>query len=163
MFVHGRAVSGGFVLGAVGASTRNGYATLGLRGLTLRVETRSAVSSRVNWLIWSTMVAILGFAGAAAASVDCHLRACCRRETEARAGEARAARAQTRSADWHESDMAGGMVGVRWEVCNCRTRSKSVVVRVSRRQNLEARRCLTRHRVHRPSSTQEIILAAGKA
>lgn len=39
---------------------------------TLSEETRSAVSSRVNWLIWSTMVAILGLVGAAA-SVDSHL------------------------------------------------------------------------------------------
>jgi hypothetical protein len=39
---------------------------------TFSVDTKSAVSSRVNWLIWSTMVAILGFVGAAAS--DCHLR-----------------------------------------------------------------------------------------
>jgi hypothetical protein len=41
---------------------------------TFSEETRSAVSRRVNWLIWSTMPAILGLLGAAAASVDCHLR-----------------------------------------------------------------------------------------
>lgn len=37
--------------------------------LTLRVDTRSAVSSSVSWLIWSTMLSILGFA-AATASVE---------------------------------------------------------------------------------------------
>lgn len=42
--------------------------------LTFNVDTRSAVSSSVNWLIWSTMVDILGLAVDAAASVDCHLR-----------------------------------------------------------------------------------------
>ena len=53
---------------------------------TFSVETKSAVSSRVNWLIWSTIVAILGFAGAAAAS-DCHLRCilCCAPPTAGRA------------------------------------------------------------------------------
>lgn len=53
---------------------------------TLSVETRSAVSSSVNWLIWSTMVAILGLVGAAAAS-DCHLRCilCCAPPTAGRA------------------------------------------------------------------------------
>ena len=39
---------------------------------TLRVETRSAVSRRVSWLIWSTMVSILGFD--AAASVELNRR-----------------------------------------------------------------------------------------
>lgn len=43
--------------------------------LTFRLETRSAVSRRVNWLIWSTIPAILGFVGAAAAaSVDWYRR-----------------------------------------------------------------------------------------
>jgi hypothetical protein len=41
---------------------------------TFSDETRSAVSSRVNLLIWLTISAILGLLGAAAASVDCHLR-----------------------------------------------------------------------------------------
>lgn len=41
---------------------------------TFRLDTKSAVSNRVNWLIWSTIVAILGFAGAAAASVDWYRR-----------------------------------------------------------------------------------------
>ena len=36
--------------------------------LTFRLDTRSAVSRRVSWLIWSTMAAILGFSGAAAAA-----------------------------------------------------------------------------------------------
>lgn len=35
---------------------------------TLRLETRSAVSSSVSLLIWSTMSAILGFEGASAAA-----------------------------------------------------------------------------------------------
>lgn len=39
--------------------------------LTLRVETRSAVSRRVNWLIWSTIVEIFGLV---AASVEFHRR-----------------------------------------------------------------------------------------
>jgi hypothetical protein len=41
---------------------------------TFSVDTKSAVSNRVNWLIWSTIVAILGFA-----SPDAHLRCilCC--------------------------------------------------------------------------------------
>jgi hypothetical protein len=40
-------------------------------GLTLRVETRSAVSRRVNWPIWSTMESIFGLGDAV--DVDCHL------------------------------------------------------------------------------------------
>lgn len=45
------------------------------RSPTFKLETRSAVSSRVNVLIWSTICAILGFVGAAAAaSVDSHRR-----------------------------------------------------------------------------------------
>lgn len=32
---------------------------------TLRLDTRSAVSRSVSWLIWSTIPAILGFVGAA--------------------------------------------------------------------------------------------------
>jgi len=39
---------------------------------TFKLETRSAVSRRVSWLIWSTIAAILGFSGAAAASVEFH-------------------------------------------------------------------------------------------
>jgi hypothetical protein len=41
---------------------------------TLSVDTKSAVSNKVNWLIWSTIVAIFGFA-----SPDAHLRCilCC--------------------------------------------------------------------------------------
>ena len=56
---------------------------------TFNVETKSAVSNNVNWLIWSTIVAILGFVGAAAAS-DCHLRCilCCSPPTAGRAYEA---------------------------------------------------------------------------
>ena len=40
--------------------------------LTLRLETRSAVSRRVNWLIWSTMEVTLGFVDAGV--VDSHRR-----------------------------------------------------------------------------------------
>lgn len=76
------------------------------RLVTLREETRSAVSSRVNWLIWSTMLAILGLVGAAAASVDCHLRVTrATLEVEARTEEKRAERAQARRVDWHARDM----------------------------------------------------------
>lgn len=39
---------------------------------TLRFDTRSAVSSSVNWLIWSTIVDIFEFVDDAAA-VDSHL------------------------------------------------------------------------------------------
>ena len=42
---------------------------------TFKVDTRSAVSKSVNWLIWSTICVILGLVGAAAAaSVDSHRR-----------------------------------------------------------------------------------------
>lgn len=42
---------------------------------TFKLDTRSAVSRRVNVLIWSTICAILGLVGAAAAaSVDSHRR-----------------------------------------------------------------------------------------
>ena len=51
---------------------------------TLRFETRSAVSSSVNWLIWSTIPATLGLVGAA--SVDSHRRITCRLCCERRAG-----------------------------------------------------------------------------
>ncbi len=42
--------------------------------LTFKLDTRSAVSNRVNVEIWSTICAILGLIGAAAASVDSHRR-----------------------------------------------------------------------------------------
>lgn len=41
---------------------------------TFRLDTKSAVSSRVSWLIWSTIPTILGLL-AAAVAVDCHRRA----------------------------------------------------------------------------------------
>ena len=42
---------------------------------TLSVETKSAVSSNVSWLIWSTIPETFGFEVVAAlASLDCHLR-----------------------------------------------------------------------------------------
>ena len=45
----------------------------GVTGPTFRLDTRSAVSNSVNWLIWSTIPEILGFT--AAASVELCLRA----------------------------------------------------------------------------------------
>ena len=84
-----------------------------LVGRTFSVETKSAVSSRVNWLIWSTMVAILGFAGAAAAS-DCHLRCilCCAPPTAGRAPIAgRAAQTQRLRARDAGADMLCGECG----------------------------------------------------
>ena len=80
---------------------------------TLSVETRSAVSSSVNWLIWSTMVAILGLVGAAAAS-DCHLRCilCCAPPTAGRAPIAgRAAQTQRLRARDAGADMLCGECG----------------------------------------------------
>ena len=76
---------------------------------TFKLATRSAVSRRVNWLIWSTMVEILGLT---AASVELYLRVmrcCCwRRELEAaRIGAARSWRAQHCAAYRQDSDMAG--------------------------------------------------------
>ena len=60
----------------------------GVGGRTLRLVTRSAVSRSVNWLIWSTMPSIFGFA----AAVDCHRAAisrdgtrdscCCRQRVQ---------------------------------------------------------------------------------
>lgn len=79
---------------------------------TFRFDTRSAVSRRVNWDIWSTMVAILGFVGAA--EVDScrreggvfrgywHVVVC---EAKGRRGEVRRARAQHRVVDAKETDM----------------------------------------------------------
>src|SRR4051812_15806285 len=87
-----------------------GMAWMGAKGgLTFRLDTRSAVSRRVNWLIWSTMPAILGLTGAAAASVEL-----CRRDTLWRRDEleartvvlARSWRAQHRAAYLHDIDMA---------------------------------------------------------
>ena len=86
---------------------------------TFKLETRSAVSSRVNWLIWSTMAEILGLAAAAAASVELYLRVmrCCwRRELDARIGAAllaRSWRAQHWAAYLQDSDMAGEAGGIR--------------------------------------------------
>lgn len=81
---------------------------------TFRLETRSAVSSSVNWLIWSTMPAILGFVGAAAAaaSVDWYrLAILCWASAPAeilRVGVERSWRAQHRAAYLQESDMVKG-------------------------------------------------------
>ncbi len=61
------------------------------RRLTFKLDTRSAVSKRVNWLIWSTIPTILGFA---AASVEL-CRRVMRKELATRAlVEARSCRAQ---------------------------------------------------------------------
>ncbi len=139
-----------------GASTRAGLGWAVVR--TFRLATRSAVSRRVNWLIWSTMVEILGLT---AASVELYLRVmrcCCwRRELEAaRIGAARSWRAQHCAAYLQDSDMAGDIafeeelatVGIgrlgrravglalRWGACCCREsrgffrrRSKSLPAR----------------------------------
>lgn len=60
--------------------------TSGVRGkvATFKLDTRSAVSRSVNWLIWSTIPVILGLA--AAASVELYRREmlCWRSELEAR-------------------------------------------------------------------------------
>lgn len=73
---------------------------------TFKLDTRSAVSSRVNWLIWSTMVAILGLV-LAAASVDSQRR--CVKATEGRrAPRVRRERAQLRAANRQGADMVGG-------------------------------------------------------
>ena len=88
---------------------------MALENNTLRFETKSAVSSRVNWLIWSTMLEILGLAGAAA--VVSHRReegarwGRCERANEARhviglEEFERNARAQHRAVEVEEMDMA---------------------------------------------------------
>lgn len=82
--------------------------------LTLREETRSAVSRRVNWLIWSTISAILGLVGTAAASVEFHLLVVAEMRIEALAVEAdRNWRAQLRAA--YLQDMA---IIILWDVAN---------------------------------------------
>jgi len=83
----------------------------------LRLETRSAVSSNVNWLIWSTIVEILGVV-AAAGDVDSHRRDGARRvcwDIVTRAAQIgssdwRAARAQQRAVnnDVEERDIMEG-------------------------------------------------------
>ena len=83
--------------------------------LTLSEETRSAVSRRVNWPIWSTMAAILGLVGAAA-SVDCHLLErkvfwVDEREARTTGDWAVAHRLRTR---WQESDIAVVCVRESW-------------------------------------------------
>src|SRR5256885_11326011 len=82
---------------------------------TFNVETKSAVSNRVNWLSWFTILSILGLLGA---SVDCHrrVRACrfrCINTTgEYRKGDIddRAARKQLCAALLHDKDMANEVV-----------------------------------------------------
>jgi hypothetical protein len=73
---------------------------------TFKLATRSAVSSSVNWLIWSTMALILGLV--AAASVELYRRWRWRKELEARIGAAllaRSWRAQHWAAYLQGSDM----------------------------------------------------------
>lgn len=85
-----------------------------LKRLTLSEETRSAVSRRVNWLIWSTISAILGLVGAAAASVVFHLLVVAEMRIDALTVEAdRNWRAQLRAA--YLQDMA--MI-ILWDVAN---------------------------------------------
>lgn len=84
---------------------------------TFKLDTRSAVSNRFNWLIWSTIWVILGFVGAAAAaSVDSHrrllgVRAVGRYEVAMRREDGRTAPEkclQLRAAVWMGRDMAIG-------------------------------------------------------
>lgn len=86
---------------------------------TFKLDTRSAVSSRLNWLIWSTIVVILGFVGAAAAaSVDSHrrllgVRAVGRYVVAMRREDGRTepeSCLQQRAAAWVEKDMAGSRI-----------------------------------------------------
>jgi hypothetical protein len=57
---------------------------------TFSVDTKSAVSNNVNWLIWSTIVDIFGFVGAAVASPDAHLLCilCCVAPIDGRTNDA---------------------------------------------------------------------------
>ena len=79
----------------------------------MRLETRSAVSSKVNWLIWSTILDTLGFVDAAAV-VDSHrldgaLRWRCEIIEVEHSGrgleEQRNDRAQQRAVDAEDSDI----------------------------------------------------------
>lgn len=88
--------------------------------LTLRFDTRSAVSSKVNWLIWSTIVEIFGLVDAV---VDSHrregaLRWCCVDASKAEhAGlkEMRIDRAQHRAAAEEDKDMFAAVDSIwRW-------------------------------------------------
>jgi len=92
--------------------------------LTFRLETKSAVSKRVNWLIWSTIPAILGLA----ASVELFRRAilCWRTVAEAfMAPEDRSWRAQHWAAYRQDSDIS--LVRVHARRCSSRERLREAV------------------------------------
>lgn len=78
---------------------------------TLRLETRSAVSRSVNWLIWSTISAILGLVGAASVELNRRVveatRSICAEDLAALAE--RNWRAQLRAA--YRQDMAMAVMG----------------------------------------------------
>jgi hypothetical protein len=77
----------------------------GTRRPTFKLDTRSAVSRRVNWLIWSTMVEILGLA-LTAASVDSCIRWTKTAEEDLKELRlARSERAQLRAAILQGADM----------------------------------------------------------
>lgn len=81
------------------------------------VATRSAVSRRVNWLIWSTIVEIFGEVDAAVEVEDCHLR--CKvedvrgRDLRVEVGTARQAHRQDCEIRRGTGDMVGGVGGRR--------------------------------------------------
>lgn len=89
-----------------------------MKSRTFSVETKSAVSRSVNWLIWSTIVAILGFAGAAA-SDDCHRRAilCCAKAAVGRRYEALGFAVQTQRLRAREAG-ADMTTETGWRVCS---------------------------------------------
>ena len=73
---------------------------------TFKLATRSAVSRRVNWLIWSTIVVILGLVLTAASVDSCLL---CANAIDGRmAARVRSVRAQLRAANRQGIDIVGG-------------------------------------------------------
>lgn len=72
--------------------------------LTLRVETRSAVSRRVNWLIWSTIVEIFGLV---AASVEFHRRWASVADATLTPPAALKERTALLAANWQDKDIVG--------------------------------------------------------
>lgn len=75
---------------------------------TFKEATRSAVSRRVNWLIWSTIVVILGLVLVAASVDSCLL---CANATDGRTtARVRSERAQLRAANRQGTDIVDGDV-----------------------------------------------------